>query len=202
MILDHLVVGARTLAEAQAHIEDALRIPMQAGGQHAVFHTHNALLGLADGLYLEAIAPDPGLPAPQRPRWYDLDRFSGPARLSNWAAAVTEMEAARATMPAGCGAPVDVRRGDLSWRMAVSEQGTTPYDNLFPALSQWPVGVHPAPRLKPSGLRLRRVTLRHPQADALAAALGVHLKDDRVAVETGEIAMEAVFDGPEGPCRL
>nr|WP_299687654.1 VOC family protein [uncultured Tateyamaria sp.] len=82
MILDHLVVGAPTLAEAQAHIEHQLGVTMQPGGQHAVFHTHNSLLGLEDGLYLEAIAPDPGLP-PRRVRggmiWTDTPGAPGSA---------------------------------------------------------------------------------------------------------------------------
>ncbi|MEL6618602.1 MAG: VOC family protein [Pseudomonadota bacterium] len=202
MILDHLVVGATTLSEAQAHIEECLGLHMQPGGQHAVFHTHNMLLGLEDGLYLEAIAPDPSRPAPHRPRWYDLDRAAGPARLGNWAAAVTDMDADLSTMPHGVGMPVDVQRGALQWRMAVSADGTTPFDNLWPALIEWPPGVHPAGALVPSGLRLRRLTLRHPQGQALAAALETHIRDDRIAVEVGPVAMQAVFDGPDGERTL
>ncbi len=202
MILDHLVVGAQTLADAQAHIEGTLGVSMQSGGQHAVFHTHNALLGLEDGLYLEAIAPDPARPAPLRPRWYDLDRFEGSARLSNWAAAVQDMDAELLDMPAGCGAPVDVERGTLSWRMAVSDAGTTPFDNLWPALIEWPANVHPAASLKPSGLRLRRMTLRHPDGAELSAALAMHISDDRLRIETGEIGMHAEFTGPQGTCTL
>ena len=198
MIVDHLVVGAPTLATAQAHIEDALGVSMQPGGAHAVFQTHNALLGLEDGLYLEAIAPNPAVPAPTRPRWYDLDRFAGPARLSNWACAVADMDADLADMPEGTGAPVVVRRGALSWRMAVSEDGKTPFDNLWPALIEWPEGVHPAEQLTPTGIRLRRFTLTHPDANALASALGRWLNDDRVAVEKGPLGMQADFSTPHG----
>lgn len=202
MILDHLVVGGATLPQAQAYIETALGCAMQPGGQHAVFHTHNTLMGLEDNLYLEAIAPDPSTPPPVRPRWYDLDRFAGPARLSNWACAVEDMDAALADMPDGCGAPVKVARGDLHWRMAVSPLGTTPFDNLFPALIEWPKGVHPAPRLAPSGARLTRLTLVHPQADALGALLAKLLNDPRVDVEQGPPAMRAAFETPNGPRRL
>lgn len=198
MIFDHLVVGAATLAEARAHIEEALGVAMQPGGQHAVFHTHNALMGLAEGLYLEAIAPDPSAPPPRRPRWYDLDRFTGPARLSNWAAAVADMDAALAALPDGCGAPVDVARGDLRWRMAVSRDGTTPFDNLWPALIEWPVGVHPAGRLTPTGVRLKHLTLVHPDAGGFAPALSRHLNDARVTVEAGPAAMHATFQTPHG----
>ena len=82
--LDHLAVSGATLEAARAAVEDALGVPMQPGGEHDVFHTHNTLLGLEDGLYLEAIAINPAAPTPDRPRWFDLDRFEGSARLSNW----------------------------------------------------------------------------------------------------------------------
>jgi hypothetical protein len=202
MLFDHLVVGAKTLQEAQAHIEAALGLPMQPGGAHSVFHTHNALMGLGDGLYLEAIAPDPSVPAPDRPRWYDLDRFAGSARLSNWACSVEDMAGALPDMPSGVGAPVDVARGALQWKMAVSTDGTTPFDNLWPALIQWPAGANPAARLAQTGARLKRFTLIHPEGTQLSAALRDHLDDARVAVETGPVAMQAVFETPHGERSL
>ncbi|WP_299698961.1 VOC family protein [uncultured Tateyamaria sp.] len=202
MLFDHLVVGSTDLDAARAHVEDALGVCMQPGGAHAVFQTHNALMGLEDGLYLEAIAPNPAVPAPNRPRWYDLDRYAGDATLSNWACAVRDMDAALADMPDRAGAPVAVSRDTLSWRMAVSADGTTPFDNLWPALIEWPEGVHPAANLKPTGVRLRRFTLVHPDGEALAAALARHLSDDRVAVEVGPVALHAVFDTLNGPRSL
>ncbi len=202
MKLDHLVVGAAALEDAQAHVEAALGVRMQPGGAHAVFQTHNALLGLQDGLYLEAIAPIPAVPEPTRPRWYDLDRFEGPARLSNWASAVPDMDAALADMPDGTGAPVAVHRGTLSWRMAVSADGTTPYHNLWPALIEWPTGMHPAAQLKPTGIKLLRFTLVHPNGMALCDALCRRMTDDRVAVETGPLAMHADFETPHGARSL
>jgi len=202
MILDHLVVGGTDLDAARAHVEEVLGLPMQPGGAHAVFQTHNTLMGLEDGLYLEAIAPNPAVPAPTRPRWYDLDRFEGPPRLSNWACAVTDMDADLAEMPTGTGQPVAVERGTLHWLMAVSQEGTTPFDNLWPALIEWPEGVHPAARLAPTGARLVRFTLIHPDGDALAHALARQMVDDRVRVEVGEAAMEATFDTPHGQRTL
>lgn len=202
IILDHLVVGGLTLAEAQTRVEDALGLPMQSGGAHAVFQTHNALMGLEDGIYLEAIAPNPDVPAPARPRWYDLDQFTGSARLSNWACAISDMDGEIGQMPDGVGAPVKVTRGDLRWRMAVSADGTTPFDNLWPAVIEWPDDVHPAQRLTPTGARLRRLTITHPDGAALATALARHLEDDRIAVEVGPAGLHATFDTPHGPRRL
>ena len=55
--------------------------------------THNRLLGLGD-LYLEVIAADPSAPRPAWPRWFDLDRFTGAPRLTNWICACDDLEAA------------------------------------------------------------------------------------------------------------
>ncbi len=202
MIFDHLVVGGKTLEEAQAHIEDALGLPMQPGGAHTVFHTHNAVMGLEGGLYLEAIAPDPAKSQPDRPRWFDLDRFAGPARLSNWACSVESLDTDLPDMPAGFGPPVSVARDALNWRMAIGQDGTTPFDNLWPALVEWPAGMNPAKRLTPRGATLKLVTLIHPDADRLRRELARHLDDLRVVVETGSVGMRALFDTPHGERSL
>lgn len=196
--LDHLAIAGTTLAEARAFTEEALGVAMQPGGEHEVFSTHNALLGLADGLYLEAIAINPDAPRPERPRWFDLDRFAGPARLTNWICRTENLEAALASLPLDLGAPVRLQRGNLRWLMAVPETGILPFDNCAPALIEWQTTPHPARILKPSGLRLRRLTILHPQGEELRAALGAHLKDDRVAFETGEAGRAAAFDTPRG----
>lgn len=202
MIMDHLVVGSTDLASARAHVEDALGVAMQPGGAHPVFQTHNTVMALEDGLYLEAIAPNPGVPAPTRPRWFNLDQFQGPARLSNWVCAVTDMESVLPTMPAGIGSPVALQRGALSWSMAVAADGTTPFDCLWPAIIAWSSGPHPSKSLPQVGVRLRRLTLCHPEGDALSAALAHHLVDDRIAVETDAIALHARFDTPHGERSL
>ena len=77
LILDHLAVSGETRDAARAHIEEALGFPMQTGGEHEKFATHNHLMGLEDGLYLEAISIDPNVPNPDRARWFNLDNFSG-----------------------------------------------------------------------------------------------------------------------------
>lgn len=72
-VLDHLVVAARTLEEGAAYIERMLGVAMSPGGQHPQMGTHNRLLNLGGGVYLEVLAIDPqGIP-PDRPRWFDLD---------------------------------------------------------------------------------------------------------------------------------
>ncbi|CUH52818.1 VOC family protein [Shimia marina] len=194
--LDHLAVAGETLAEAVAHVEAALGVAMGPGGEHAHFGTHNQLIGLSDGLYLEAIAVNPAAEVLPYRRWFDLDRLSGAPRLGNWICRSDDLEADLARLDVEAGRPVALTRGDLKWRMAVPESGVLPFDNCFPALMQWDVAVTPAELLAPSGVTLTRLEVAHPEADHLRAAVG--LGDARVEFVTGAPALRASFDTPHG----
>lgn len=196
--LDHVAVAAKTLNEGRAAVEDALGVALQPGGQHTHFGTHNLLLGLEDGLYLEVIAIDPDAPDLAYPRWFDLDRFEGRPRLTNWICRTNDLAAAVAAMPQA-GQPVALTRGELRWQMAVPATGILPYDNAFPALIEWQSSPHPATRLAASGCRLKWLEVAHPEAEALRAVLGGRLEDDRLHVVPGDPAMRAAFDTPGGP---
>ena len=155
------------------------------------------LLGLEDGLYLEVIAIDPGAPKPSYPRWFDLDRFEGFARLTNWICRSDDLDRHAVAEPR-IGLPVDMVRGTLTWRMAVPENGQLPFDNCHPAIMQWNGSDHPAARLSPSGCRLTALTVSHPQAPALQEMLG-DLEDARIRFEKGAPLLQAEFSTPFGP---
>ena len=193
--IDHLAICCTDLASGAAVVEAALGLPLGLGGAHPHMGTHNRLMRLGD-LYLEVIAIDPEAPAPAWPRWFDLDRFQGRPRLTNWVAACEDLEAALAQAPAGAGVPLDLARGDLRWRMGVPGDGRLPFDGAFPALIQWQ-GAHPAPRLPDSGARLVRLQITHPDAGALRAALA-GLNDPRVQIAAGALALQAEIDTPQG----
>lgn len=197
--LDHIAVAGETLDVATEAVETALGVGLRPGGRHDVFFTHNRLLGLADGLYLEAIAIDPDAPAPARPRWFDLDRFSGTARLTNWICRSDDLDADLAHLGAGAGAPVALSRGDLRWRMAVPADGRLPFDNCHPALIQWDCDQHPAALLPASGCALRRLMVAHPEAAELRARLAPLLDEaSRVEFEPGPPGLMAEIDTPHG----
>lgn len=202
LFFDHIAVAALTLEEGAAHVEAALGVPLQAGGKHARMGTHNRLLGLGD-LYLEVIATDPAAPPPPTPRWFDLDRFTGPPRITNWIARCDDLEADLAISPDGTGAPMSLERGDLRWRMAVPADGRLPHDGAFPALIQWEGQLHPAARLTDRGVRLTRLEIAHPDAPALRSALAGRFADNRVAIVDGAVfSMQASFATPHGRRRL
>ena len=202
MKFDHIAISGRTLSEATAHAETALGVPLQQGGEHARFHTHNRLLGLEEGLYLEALAVMPDAPAQGSPRMFGIDKFDGPARLTNWICSCTDIDATLAALPKGFGTAISVTRGDLRWRMAVPEAGFLPFDNCAPALIQWEGDLHPSAMLAASGCALTSLTVHHPDAEALQAMLAPHLPDARVTFTTGPAGLQAAFDTPNGPRAL
>ncbi len=197
-VFDHLAIAALTLDDA-ATIEAALGVPLAPGGQHAAMGTHNRLLSLGPGDYLEVIAIDPAAPGPGRPRWFALDTFDGPPAPRAWILRCDDLAAALALAPAGTGTPMAFRRDALHWQMAVPDSGLLPFDGVFPALIEWGAGVaHPAGRLPDHGVRLAGLTLRHPQPDALHAALQGLVDDPRLRIVVGSPGIEAAFDTPRG----
>ena len=125
--LDHLAVVARSLEEGCAWVEARLGAGrLRPGGRHPRYGTHNALMALGKGCYLEVIAPDPGAPAPGRPRWFALDHVAGPPRLANWILRVEGIEAAREALPCDPGPAVALARDALRWRITVPEDGSLP----------------------------------------------------------------------------
>lgn len=195
--LDHIAISGESRDEARAYVEDALGLAMQAGGQHARFGTHNHLMGMQDGLYLEAISIDPEAPQPDRPRWFDLDRFSGAPRLTNWICSVNDIAAATEHWPKA-GTPIALERGELRWQMAVPASGILPFDGLFPPLIEWAGSLHPAKMLEPKALTLVSLTIRHPAAEELESLLGP-ICGGTVRFETSqETSLIAEFDTPHG----
>lgn len=199
--LDHLVICAADLGAGADDVATRLGVDLAPGGRHAAMGTHNRLLSLGPDLYLEVIAVDPDAPPPGRARWFGLDGFAGPPRLAAWVAACDDLDAALAAAPAGAGAPLALSRGELSWRMAVAADGGRPFDGVFPALIAWDGAAHPAAMLPDAGCRLRRLTLAHPDAAGLGAALA-GLDDARLAVVPGPPGLSAEIDTPGGPVVL
>jgi len=196
MELDHLAVTAADLEQGADWVARALGVVPGPGGAHAHYATHNRLLGLGPGLYLEVIAPDPAAPRPAHPRWFGLDRAGAP-RLGNWIVRVPDLAAAVAAAPEA-GVAVPLSRGDLNWTIAVPPDGSLPLDGGYPTLIQWGPGTHPAGRLPDLGLRLLALDILHPRADALRARLHA-LNDPRVSfVPAAAPALRARIATPDG----
>jgi len=201
LVLDHLTVSAATLSEGVAWVEAALGVSMAGGGQHAQMGTHNRLLSVGD-VYVEVIAIDPSAKDPEVQRWFDLNRFNGHARLTNWVARCDDLAAEVACSPAGVGVPVALQRGDYRWLMAVPADGRLPFGGAFPALIEWQGKLHPARTLPDAGVRLEALEISHPEADVLRVALNGRLADRRLVISQGPLALRARFATPYGERHL
>lgn len=183
---DHLVVCASDLDQGRLWAEGLLDVPFEARGVHGVMGTHNCLVRLNTDAYLEVISVDPDVSSPKHARWFDLDNFGGPPKLSNWVVRCDDLDEAWERAPATVGRIMSFERGDYAWRMLVADDGKPLFDGCFPTLIEWQ-SKHPAPEMPHRDLRLRRLKLTHPKAQELRAALAPFVE-----------AMEHVSIG-EGP---
>jgi Glyoxalase-like domain len=167
---DHLVIAAASLEQGAAWVESRLGVAPGPGGKHATMGTHNRLLSLGPGRFLEVIAIDPDAPPPERPRWFELDtsamreRLARSAALVHWVERTGDLQAATRDYLV----PVDITafaRGAYRWKMALTRDGTFPAGGQIATLIQWE-GAHPADALPDAGVRLDRFT---HEGGALAA---------------------------------
>lgn len=209
MRFDHLVVAARELQEGVDWVEARLGVPMDAGGSHADMGTHNRLLSLGPGRFLEVIAIDPQAKPPGRARWFSLDHPATQARLAkgpallHWVARTGRIEAAVAAAAQGDPEILALSRGAFRWKIGVPPDGSLARSGVAPTLIEW-FTRHPADTLADRGCRLESLVLRHPRADAILTALRAAglSADDPVAADTGvaegESGLEARLRTPRG----
>jgi len=207
--LDHLVVIAATLDAGARHVAEALGVEPVAGGNHAAMGTHNQLLNLSGGQYLEIIAIDPQAPAPLRPRWFGLDQPAWQARLAagpflaHWVARVNRpknLARWQAQYPQRIAPVLPMARGDFTWNITVPDDGALPGDGLLPTLIQWHTPAHPSARLPEPQAALRSLRGFHAEAATLQAELdwlgAPHLITLDATLEQPGLIAE--FDTPQG----
>jgi hypothetical protein len=171
-MIDHLVYAAPDLGAAVDDLAARFGVRAQAGGKHVGLGTHNALLGLGSGTYMEVIAPDPEQSPPTTTRPFGLDGLSH-GRLAGWAIACDDINAAIAYArdhDYDPGDAVEMQRtgstGTVRWRMTLNafDGGPVPY------LISWGGSEHPS-RLAPDGLILDSLTIEHSDPVSLASVL-------------------------------
>lgn len=192
-LLDHLAIVCADLDEGCRWAEARLGVPFQAGGTHEKYGTHNRLLGLADGLYLEVIAPNPKA-IPHGPRWFGLDDAPSEPRLGNWICQASSLSDYHDI----AGPAVALTRGDLAWNITVPDDGNLPLDGGFPTLIEWgDAGGHPSKHLPDSGLCLMELCVMTPDAERVTMSADTF--DPRVKIVSApKVALQARFKSPRG----
>jgi Glyoxalase-like domain len=197
-MIDHLVYAAPDLAAAVDDLAARFGVRAQAGGRHVGLGTHNALLALGAGTYMEVIAPDPDQPPPTTTRPFGLDGLTH-GRLAGWAIARDDIDAAIAyARDHGYdpGDAVEMRRvgstGTVRWRMTLNafDGGPVPY------LIAWGDSEHPS-RSAPDGLVLDSFTIEHSDPASLASVLTA-LKIDIDLKPGSRTVLIADTHGPNG----
>jgi hypothetical protein len=176
--LDHIVVGVPDLEAATDAIEGLTGVRPVFGGEHPNRGTHNALLSLGDGVYLELIAVRPGAEAPD---FAALQGLPGPTPV-DWAVAVDDPATASSRLRAAGFAPTIPKPGSrrtpagavLHWETF----GLEPAPPGAPFFIHWlPETPHPS-GTSPAGCSLSRLAIASPDAGALGRlrdALGLRL---------------------------
>ncbi len=212
--LDHVIVAANTLDEGEAWLRARLGVGLDPGGSHTGWGTHNRLLQLGGGTYLELIAPDPAQPEPTRPRLFGLDgtqrtRIASRPRVIHLAMQCPGLASVLPGLPWRPGHLTAMRRGDLAWQITIP--GDSPdglpclpdgeaAGGLLPTLIDWGDAAHPSTRLVFRGVTLIAVRLAAPPAIAAVLA-GLRAHEPRLEItpaQPGHAAIGIELATPDG----
>ncbi|WP_026877132.1 VOC family protein [Jiangella gansuensis] len=200
--VDHLVWAGPDLDRLVEHVTVQTGLTPVYGGRHEGRGTHNYLVGLGPGRYLELLGPDRGQPEPSRPRPMRVDGLTD-AALVGWAVRTDDIEGRVAAARNRGYDPGDVaemsrRTSDgtlLTWRLTPPEGG---FDGVVPFVIDWLDSPHPASGLS-SSMTLAGLTLRHPEPDKVSEALTALGLDGVAEVVQGTApGISAVLRSPRG----
>ena len=206
--IDHFAIGAATLEQGVAAMQDRLGVTVPKGGKHEAMSTHNHVMRSGNESFFELIAIDPDAPDPGRTRWFTLDDSATQARLAErpralcWVVGTDDLDGVIAASPVDLGEIVLFTRGNRSWRLTVPADGSLPMGGLIPAFIEWSPGPHPSTGQQDLGVVLDHVQLSHPDPALLTTILETLKVDHLCAVTQGEAALAFNLTTPNGPVTL
>ncbi|MEE4253153.1 MAG: VOC family protein [Desulfuromusa sp.] len=175
--IDHLVIGAETLSQGIEYVKDCLEVDMPYGGVHEKMGTHNHLMKIGDGIFLEVIAINPDIDAPKRPRWFGLDdpfvrqQLATQPTLLTWVVNTVHLDKIiqQAVFPLGDSELI--LRGDLSWNFGLPEDGRLIAGGILPYAIEWHTSNHPATNMADLKCSFHSLEIYHPYPEWLLSAL-------------------------------
>ena len=173
---DHLVVVTPSLMEGVEHVRACLDLDIPYGGTHPAMGTHNHVLSLGDGLYLEVIAVDPSASAPAGPRWFGLDsveevnsHWSAGRRLRAWVARTDDIDGVLAQHGALLGSKTGLAAAGKHAYFSLLQNGSLPADGVLPSVIERAGGAPRTRGLQDLGVRLREFVIEHPSPAKVTA---------------------------------
>jgi len=175
--IDHIVIGAASLEDGVEYVNQSLGVEIPFGGVHTTMGTHNHLMQLGDTVFLEVIAVNPGMPAPDLARWYGLDdqfvraQLEKEPRLLTWVVNTPDMQTLFENTGESFGKPVKVSRNELSWLFGLPDDGRLLASGLLPYVIEWHCEEHPAMHMADTKCKLHSIEIDHPNPHWLNSRL-------------------------------
>ncbi len=202
---DHVTIAIDSLERGIRLLQQLTGVVPVRGGVHPTRRTHNAVISLGAGRYLELVAPDPKdsvrLPSTTAMASYGLPRPIGWAvRVRN--ADTTGVTVRQSGLPGG---DVVNRTMTLADGSALRWRALTPWGSLnratLPYFIEWNPGPHPSTQAPagctPASLRLRSARPDSLRALLIAARLSVAV--DSAAFEGIQLVLECPVGRVEMP---
>ena len=175
--VDHVLYATSDIERGMDEIEALLGVRPVMGGHHPQYGTHNALLSLGAGIYLEVIARKPELPAPQRGALIDVPQDTD-SRLFTWVFRSADIEETAAAAAAGgvelgrveSGSRKKPDGSEITWQL--TDPYTSSMDGAVPYVINWGNTTHPS-TVVPSGGELVELVIEHPDPDGVRHAVSV-----------------------------
>ena len=175
--IDHIVVAASTLEQGVEYIKGCLGVAPGGGGKHVNQGTHNKVLKLDKERYLEVIAIDPEGGKPCFPRWFNLDsehlqnELKIKPRLITWVARTDDIDTLVRQCPISLGKIYPMSRGQLNWKITLTEDGSMPGGGVIPPLITWETVSHPTAGMDNSGCSLLTLEVFHTDPEYITGVL-------------------------------
>ena len=202
--IDHIAVGAQSLAQGVAAMQNQLGVTVPDGSKHTAMSTHNCVMQTGHESFFELIAIDPEAPDPGRVRWFTLDDPATQQRLAErpralcWVVGTDDLDALVARSPIDLGEIVFFQRGERTWRLTVPRDGSLPEGGLVPAFIEWSPGPHPSTGQQDLGVHLDQVLISHRDPARLQALFDTLEIGELAEIHQGDPALRFAFSTPSG----
>lgn len=171
-VIDHIVLAVPNLNRACDEFIINYGISPIFGGKHEQFGTHNALVNLGEGNYLEILAPDPSNVTSIGKRWMGADLVNKSV-VSRWALKSSNLESDQATLKAVNPSYGEIIEGQrqkmtgelLQWKMI--KPLAEPLTDVLPFMVDWSgTETHPTDSL-PEECKFLSIEVKHPEVDQI-----------------------------------
>ncbi|PCI86765.1 MAG: hypothetical protein COB24_08420 [Hyphomicrobiales bacterium] len=205
---DHIAIAANSLEQGVEFISQKFAVKIPFGGTHDQMGTHNHLMQIGDGIFLELITINPIAHPPKAPqqRWFDLDnpslqnQLKQSPKLVTWVARTANLKAELQNLNQDIGKIHHVTRGNLTWQITIPKNGQLTENGLFPTLIEWQNNQTPAPNMADLGIKLTSFTLTHPHPQHLKALLKNYKpsKQFKLNIRQGDYNLTTTFTNAQG----